>query len=382
MGSVKDLIKFDDSPAGRLFRQPTGNKFGVGAWKVSGRFSVGDLKEFIPLVKIKNKAEALTMTAAAFYEHLADKHPKIPTCYIGVLDKNGKVTDTGTLLQRGELTDIIVMKLAHVPETYCKIKNTKKIENTEIDLTEYRNALWHKYICGVADIEIIFRKGYPLGSSIFKKIFAAAGKGDEYELLSTYEQVSAGLRLINHFKNSDTEISVADFSKIDSILKLYCLKNLPLPGLIADKITYEYTTKFEKEGDLPLTFKNAKDRSGFEWTEWLNLNNHLLPDITQCQLNFCEERGIINMDGKYEFLDHTADAKFRAYGKSLEEAFSNAAAALTGIMFDAEKVEAKTNKSIQVEAGDLKSLLVAFLGLGIRRNQVVRPRRRLWLEAE
>lgn len=67
------------------------------------------------------------------------------------------------------------------------------------------------------------------------------------------------------------------------------------------------------------------------------------------------------MDGKYEFLDHTADAKFRAYGKSLEEAFSNAAAALTSIMFDAEKVDAKINKSVEVEAGDLKSLLVAFL---------------------
>ena len=67
------------------------------------------------------------------------------------------------------------------------------------------------------------------------------------------------------------------------------------------------------------------------------------------------------MDRKYEFLDHTADAKFRAYGKSLEEAFENAAVALENIMFDTEKVEAKLNKSVEVEAGDLKSLLVAFL---------------------
>lgn len=67
------------------------------------------------------------------------------------------------------------------------------------------------------------------------------------------------------------------------------------------------------------------------------------------------------MERKYEFLDHTADAKFRAYGKSLEEAFANAAIAMTNIMFDTEKVEGKINKSIEAEADDLKSLLVNFL---------------------
>ena len=42
---------------------------------------------------------------------------------------------------------------------------------------------------------------------------------------------------------------------------------------------------------------------------------------------------------KYEFLDHTADAKFRAYGKNLEQAFTNAALALTNLVTDSAKVK-------------------------------------------
>ncbi len=68
------------------------------------------------------------------------------------------------------------------------------------------------------------------------------------------------------------------------------------------------------------------------------------------------------MEKRYEFLDHTADAKFRAYGKTIEEAFSNAAIAMENIMFDTEKIELKSNKAIEVKGNDLKSLLVNFLG--------------------
>ena len=68
------------------------------------------------------------------------------------------------------------------------------------------------------------------------------------------------------------------------------------------------------------------------------------------------------MEKKYEFLEHTADAKFRAYGKSIEEAFSNAAIAMTNIMFDTEKIGQKINKAIEAEGDDLKMLLSNFLG--------------------
>ena len=64
---------------------------------------------------------------------------------------------------------------------------------------------------------------------------------------------------------------------------------------------------------------------------------------------------------KYEFLPHTADVKFRAYGKTMEEAFSNAALALTAVITDPAKIEANVEKKIEVESEDEKALLYDFL---------------------
>ena len=64
---------------------------------------------------------------------------------------------------------------------------------------------------------------------------------------------------------------------------------------------------------------------------------------------------------KYTFLEHTADAKFIAYGKTLEEAFSNAALAITSLLFDSEKVKSKEKHDIKVEGKDEKALLYNFL---------------------
>jgi SHS2 domain-containing protein len=64
---------------------------------------------------------------------------------------------------------------------------------------------------------------------------------------------------------------------------------------------------------------------------------------------------------RYKFLEHTADAKFQAYGETLEEAFSNAAMAMLSIMTDTGKIAKQTEKVIAVNGSDLKSLLVKFL---------------------
>ena len=64
---------------------------------------------------------------------------------------------------------------------------------------------------------------------------------------------------------------------------------------------------------------------------------------------------------KFEFLPHTADVKFRAYGKTLEEAFANSALALTKVIFDPTKVEANIEKNIEVTSEDEKALLYDFL---------------------
>lgn len=65
---------------------------------------------------------------------------------------------------------------------------------------------------------------------------------------------------------------------------------------------------------------------------------------------------------KYKYFDHTADAKFQAYGTNLEEAFANSALALTGIITDVSKVKPKIMKTITLKAKSEQALLFDFLG--------------------
>jgi SHS2 domain-containing protein len=64
---------------------------------------------------------------------------------------------------------------------------------------------------------------------------------------------------------------------------------------------------------------------------------------------------------QYEYLEHTADIKFRAYGKTLEEVFENSALAMFNVMIDTEKVSGETSKEIYLKSPDLESLLVDWL---------------------
>ena len=63
----------------------------------------------------------------------------------------------------------------------------------------------------------------------------------------------------------------------------------------------------------------------------------------------------------FESIDHTADTGFRAYGKTLEEAFENAGLALTEIYADSEKVTPSQEVEISVSSEDLKALLYDWL---------------------
>ena len=63
---------------------------------------------------------------------------------------------------------------------------------------------------------------------------------------------------------------------------------------------------------------------------------------------------------RYKFLSHTADVKFRAYGKNLNIAFGNSAVAMFKAMYP-RRVECKTKKKIKVNGNDLESLLYNFL---------------------
>jgi len=64
---------------------------------------------------------------------------------------------------------------------------------------------------------------------------------------------------------------------------------------------------------------------------------------------------------KYKYIDHTADLKVRAYGKTLEEAFANAAIGGFDFLTDTTKIKKKTEKKISIKSKRLEALLYDFL---------------------
>ena len=65
---------------------------------------------------------------------------------------------------------------------------------------------------------------------------------------------------------------------------------------------------------------------------------------------------------RYRILPHTADGKFQAYGRTIEEAFGNAALAMVSLMWDWTTIEPLERREIRVEGPDRERLLVRFLG--------------------
>lgn len=66
------------------------------------------------------------------------------------------------------------------------------------------------------------------------------------------------------------------------------------------------------------------------------------------------------MKDKFIFLEHTADIKFQAFGKNLNEVFENSALAMFKSMSD-EKIKSKNKRIIKVKGNDIESLLYNFL---------------------
>lgn len=64
---------------------------------------------------------------------------------------------------------------------------------------------------------------------------------------------------------------------------------------------------------------------------------------------------------KFKFLAHTADVKFQAFGKNLEEQFTNAGLALKETIAEGVEVQPSIKKKIKVRGDDLKGLLYSFL---------------------
>jgi protein archease len=64
---------------------------------------------------------------------------------------------------------------------------------------------------------------------------------------------------------------------------------------------------------------------------------------------------------RFEFLEHVSDAYIEAYGRSIEEAFENAALAMFELMSDTATVEPRRSDRFQLEAHDEYALLYKWL---------------------
>ncbi|MCD4759619.1 archease [archaeon] len=64
---------------------------------------------------------------------------------------------------------------------------------------------------------------------------------------------------------------------------------------------------------------------------------------------------------KYKYLAHTADAKFKAFGKNIDEVFVNSALAMFNILGDTSKVKPIKKKKIKLKTNSYESLLYDFL---------------------
>lgn len=64
---------------------------------------------------------------------------------------------------------------------------------------------------------------------------------------------------------------------------------------------------------------------------------------------------------EFELIDHTADVGVLARGETLGEAFAQAALGMVSVMTDLERIDAREEREVEVEATDKESLLVAWL---------------------
>ncbi len=63
---------------------------------------------------------------------------------------------------------------------------------------------------------------------------------------------------------------------------------------------------------------------------------------------------------RFRFLKHTADLKFRAYGKNIEECFENAGICLSKVIYSG-KINSKRKIKFKIFGRDLENLLYKFL---------------------
>ena len=232
MGSVKDLLVID--PAFE-------NRPGLGNFIFSDRYSVfdwGEMPDHVP-----NKGRALAMMAAHNFEELERRGMR--THYQGMVAPGGRLFRIGDRGAAAGGSNVMQVRLARVYRPVAReFMGEKGAPEVLYDYSffEANRGRLNNYLVG---LEIIFRNGLPLGSSVFARLARA--------------------KAIPEAGKSERELA--------AILGELGLEREPAPGQMLPKPVMSYTTKLE-EGDRPLGEAEARYISGLtdgafgRWPAW------------------------------------------------------------------------------------------------------------------
>ncbi len=78
------------------------------------------------------------------------------------------------------------------------------------------------------------------------------------------------------------------------------------------------------------------------------------------------------MPTDYETFEHEADIGIRGFGKSIEEAFVNAATAMYSVMVRIEAVKPREERTVSASAPDIELLLVEWLNALLSMSDIER----------
>ncbi len=67
------------------------------------------------------------------------------------------------------------------------------------------------------------------------------------------------------------------------------------------------------------------------------------------------------MNHRYEYIEHSADLGFKAFGTTIEELFVNAAEALFEVLVALDSIRTRDKHIIHVDSIDLETLMVGWL---------------------
>ena len=246
MGSVKDL---------EIIQEPTELELGSGIFRFSNRYSVfdwGAMPDEIP-----GKGAALCLMSAFNFEMLEKRG--IPTHYNGVKRLVGgfsQIVETNRLLKPSSQM-AIKLESVTLPEFLDGEYDYSLFINNRGKLNNF-----------VVPLEVIYRRGAPLGSSLFKKIKELEDEGET--------------------------------DKLKSLLAKYGLTQNPQPGDLFPETGYDFTTKFESE-DRRLTDDGAYEISGLDESQFIELEN-LRDDVVKIISERASEVGFVDFDGKHEYI--------------------------------------------------------------------------------